>query len=384
MTKVSIVKCGDYEHGRVKNAILQSLELIGGLEKIVKPGDNVLLKVNVIVGFSPERAATTHPSVVRAMIEIVKEAGGIPWVGDSSGAYGYTAQSLQISGIKKATEESGGKLINFESTGTYNLKVDGKVLTSINIAKPAIDCDVLVSLPKLKTHMMTKYTGAVKNFYGVIPGSGKAAIHRIAQTEETFSDAVVDIYSVLKPKLAIMDGVIGMEGEGAINGTPIESKVILSSMDCVALDAVASEIMGFRHRDIMTTCFAHNRGLGIGELDRIEVVGKKINDVKIDFKKSKHIYYKLPKFLSSFGLKLVENNSKVEISKEDCKKCKICLNSCPVSAIILEPEPSIDQKKCIKCYCCHELCRNSAVKLKTSYIGRQLLKGFMDQSLTKQ
>ncbi|MCZ7404351.1 MAG: 4Fe-4S binding protein, partial [Candidatus Methanoperedens sp.] len=87
--------------------------------------------------------------------------------------------------------------------------------------------------------------------------------------------------------------------------------------------------------------------------------------------------------LSSFGLKLVENNSKVEISKDDCKKCKICLNSCPVSAIILEPEPFIDQKKCIKCYCCHELCRNNAVKLKTSYLGRQLLKGFMDQSLTK-
>ncbi|MCZ7384237.1 MAG: DUF362 domain-containing protein, partial [Candidatus Methanoperedens sp.] len=171
MTKVSIVKCEDYEYGRIKNAISESLELIGGIDKIIKPDDNVLLKVNVIVGFSPERAATTHPSVVRAMIEIVNEAGGIPWVGDSSGAYGYTAQSLQISGIKKATEESGGRLINFESTGTYHLDVDGKVLTSINVAKPAIDCDVLVSLPKLKTHMMTKYTGAVKNFYGVIPGS---------------------------------------------------------------------------------------------------------------------------------------------------------------------------------------------------------------------
>jgi uncharacterized protein (DUF362 family)/Pyruvate/2-oxoacid:ferredoxin oxidoreductase delta subunit len=377
MTKVSIVKCENYEHKRVKNAIYHSLELIGGLEKTVKPGDNVLLKVNVITGFPPERAATTHPAVVRSMIEIVKEAGGTPWVGDSSGAYGYTAQSLELSGIKKATEEAGGRLINFESTGAYHVKVDGKVLTSVNIAKPVIDCDVLISLPKMKTHMMTKYTGAVKSFYGTIPGSGKAAIHRLATTEESFSNAVVDIFSVLKPKLAVMDGIVGMEGEGAINGSPIESRVILSSMDCVALDAVASEVMGFHHRDILTTCIAHNRGLGVGELERIEVVGEKINDVKIDFKKSRHIYYKLPKFLGKFMFKSAENISKVEISGDDCKKCKICLNSCPASAITLEPDPFIDQKKCIKCYCCHELCRNGAVKLKTSFIGKQLLKNMI-------
>jgi uncharacterized protein (DUF362 family) len=136
MVKVSIVKCENYEHQKVKKALLRSLELIGGLESIVKPGDNVLLKVNVIGGFSPERAATTHPAVAGAMIEIVREAGGVPWVGDSSGAYGYTARSLEISGIKKACEEYGGKLINFESTGTYHVNVDGKILTALNIAKP--------------------------------------------------------------------------------------------------------------------------------------------------------------------------------------------------------------------------------------------------------
>lgn len=374
MVKVSIVKCKDYEHQGVKNAILQSLELIDGLESIVKPGDNVLLKVNVIIGFPPERAATTHPVVVGAMTEIVREAGGIPWVGDSSGAHGYTGQSLELSGIKKACEEYGGRLINFESTGTYAVKVNGKVLTAINIAKPAIDCDVLVSMPKMKTHQLTKYTGAVKNFFGVVPGSGKASIHRQAPTEESLSEAVVDIYSALKPELAVMDGIVGMEGEGATNGTPIASGVILSSADCVALDAVASEVMGFSHNDILTTRIAHSRGLGVGMLDRIEVAGERINDVRLDFKKSKYLYYKLPTFLGKFMFKYAENISKVEISEDDCKRCKICFNSCPASAITLEPHPLIDQKKCIKCYCCHELCRNSAVKLKTSYLGKRLLK----------
>ncbi len=374
MVKVSIVKCENYEHQKVKKALLHSLELIGGLESIVKPGDNVLLKVNVIGGFSPERAATTHPAVVGAMIEIVREAGGVPWVGDSSGAYGYTARSLEISGINKACEEYGGKLINFESTGTYPVNINGKILTALNIAKPVIDCDLLVSLPKMKTHQLTKYTGAVKNFFGVIPGPGKAAIHRQAPTEESLSHAVVDIYSVLKPGLAVMDGIVGMEGEGATNGTPVASGVIISSVDCVALDVVASEVMGFSHRDILTTRIAYERGLGVGEFEKIEVLGEQVSDIRLDFKKSKYLYYRLPKFLRNFVFKYLEDASKVEISEEACKKCKICFNSCPASAITLEPHPLIDREKCIKCYCCHELCRNGAVKLRTSYLGRQLMK----------
>ncbi|HEY9247298.1 MAG TPA: DUF362 domain-containing protein, partial [Candidatus Methanoperedens sp.] len=220
-----------------------------------------------------------------------------------------------------------------------------------------------------------KYTGAVKNFYGVIPGSGKAAIHRQAPTEESLSQAVVDIFSALKPQLAVMDGIVGMEGEGATNGTPIASNVILSSLDCVALDAVASEVMGFQHEDILTTRFANRRGLGIGELGKIEVIGEKIEDVRLDFKKSGYMYYKLPSFLGKFIFKYYENISKVAISEKDCKKCGICLESCPASAITLLPHPLINQEKCIRCYCCHELCRNGAVKLRTSFIGKQLLRG---------
>ncbi len=374
MTKVSIVKCENYEHDNVKKAIKKSLDFIGGLPKFVKPNDTVLLKVNAIIGFPPERAATTHPAVVRAMAELVKEVEGIPLVGDSSGAYGFTGQSLEMCGLRKAAEDAGAGVVNFESTGTYSVNVDGRVVKTLNIAKPAIDCDVLVSMPKLKTHQLTKFTGAVKNFYGVIPGTGKAVIHKMAPSEESLSQAVVDIYSALKPALAVMDGIVGMEGEGATNGTPVESKVIISGADCVALDAVASEVIGFFHKDIMTTRFAHERGFGVGMLDEIEVIGEKIEDVRLDFKKSKYIVYKFPDFVRKFMFGFAENVSIVEISEDDCKKCRICVESCPASAITLESHPFIDQKKCIKCYCCHELCRNGAVKLKTSFLGRQILK----------
>ncbi|VVB51878.1 Ferredoxin [uncultured archaeon] len=132
--------------------------------------------------------------------------------------------------------------------------------------------------------------------------------------------------------------------------------------------------MGFPHKDILTTRFTNERGLGVGELGKIEVMGEKINNVRLDFKKSRYLYYKLPAFLGKLMFKSAENISKVAISEKDCKRCGICLESCPASAITLEPRPLIDQEKCIKCYCCHELCRNGAVKLKTSFLGRQLLK----------
>ncbi len=374
MEKVSIVKCENYEHDNVKSAIKKSLDFIGGLDKFVKPGKTVLLKVNAIIGFPAERAATTHPAVVRAMAELVKEAGGVPLVGDSSGAFGFTGQSLEMCGIAGAAKEAGAQLVNFESTGTYSVNVNGKILRTINIAKPVIDCDVLISMPKLKTHQLTKYTGAVKNFYGIIPGTGKAVIHQLAPGEQSLSQAVVDVYSAIKPALAVMDGIVGMEGEGATNGTPAESKVLISGADCVAVDAVASEVIGFYHKDILTTRFAHERGLGVGMLDEIEVIGEKIGDVKMDFKKSRYMAYRLPEFSRKLIFSFSENVSSVEISEDECKKCGICVKSCPVSAIKLEPNPFIDRKKCIKCYCCHELCRNGAVELKTSFMGRRLLK----------
>lgn len=374
MTEVSIVKCENYEHEKVRNAIEESLDLLGGLGKFVKPGNKVLLKVNAIIGFKPERATTTHPAVVSAMAGLVKEAGGIPLVGDSSGAFGFTGQSLEMCGIALAAKEADAELINFESTGTYAVNVDGKVLTNINIAKPVIDCDVLISIPKMKTHQLTKYTGAVKNFYGVIPGTGKAKIHQIAPSEESFSNAVVDIYSALEPRLAVMDGIVGMEGEGATNGTPINSNVVISSADCVSLDAVASEVMGFFHKDILTTRFAHERNLGAGEISDINILGQQVKDVKLDFKKSRYMAYKLPDFMRRSIFRFSENFSRVSLSETECKKCSICARSCPVSAISFSPKPSIDQDKCIKCYCCHELCPNSAVKLKTSLLGKLILK----------
>ncbi len=378
MAEVSIVRCPNYDLARVKEAVRQSIELIGGLEAVVKPGDKVLLKVNVLLGAAPEKAVTTHPAVVRAMAELVKEAGGIPWVGDSSGAYSMTGAALRASGIQRAAEEAGAELLNFESTGAHEIPVPGhRVLERVFVAKPVVDCDVLISMPKLKTHQLVKYTGAVKNFFGVVPGSGKAQIHLAAPSEEQFSEAVVDIFSAVKPRLAVMDGIVGMEGEGASNGSPAALGLVMASRDCVALDALASEAIGFRYTDIFTTNCAHARGLGTGELADIRVLGERLSEVRANFRKSRYLANRAPAFAMRFLWSRLDNAVRVEMDSDRCTRCGICAESCPPSAITLSPFPEIHESKCIRCYCCHELCRFGAVQLKTSLLGRLLTRALL-------
>jgi len=337
--KVSIVKCNDYS--KVKNSIKQSLDLIGGLEKIIKPDDMVLLKVNLLMAKKPEQAVTTHPSVVKAVIQLVKEKGGIPFVGDSAGGAGLTDKAFEVSGIKKVVEEENVELLNFETTGTYRVK-------GLNIAKPLLDSDVVISLPKLKTHTFTFFTGAVKNFFGGIPGKQKSELHSKHQKLEDFSNMLLDIYSAVKPKLGIMDGVLGMEGDGPSNGEAVKSNIVLSSFDCIALDYVSSALIGYNPMGIATTRLAYKRKLG--ETENIEIAGEKIENVKIDFKKS------------------VSEDAKENVvpivDREKCKKCLTCISICPVNAItIINEDITFNRMKCIRCYCCSEICPEGAIGL---------------------
>ncbi|MGB9132092.1 MAG: DUF362 domain-containing protein, partial [Methanosarcina sp.] len=245
-TRVAIVRCSDYSN--VKDAIRESLNLIGGLEKIISPGNRVLLKPNVLAVRPPEDAVTTHPAVVSAMCELVLEAGGIPVIGDGSGIVRpgstSTSQAFKASGIEDAASGCGAELINFETSGYVEVEVpNAGQFSRLHIAKAILDADVIISLPKLKTHELTLYTGAVKNFFGVIPQKNRKQAHAL-EDRDRFGNAVVDIYSIVKPQLAIMDGIVGMEGNGPSNGTPVSAGVVMASYDCVALDIVASELIG--------------------------------------------------------------------------------------------------------------------------------------------
>lgn len=373
-TKVSIIKCDDYSKARA--AIKEALDLIGGLEKIISPGNRVLLKPNVLAIKRPEAAVTTHPSIVSAMCELVKEAGGIPIVGDGSGvtssASTATAEALRVSGIEEAALTSGAELINFETSGFVEVDVPGaKQFSRLHIAKAIVDADIIISLPKLKTHELTLYTGAVKNFFGVIPRKDRKDAHFL-EDRDRFGDAVVDIYSFIKPHLAVMDGIVGMEGDGPSAGAPISSGVIMASYDCVALDVVASELIGFDPLQIPTNKAALARGFGT---KKPEVVGTPLEKVKIQFKKpTGGALALMPPFLR----KIVRKQFTVKpfINTSICTLCKACVLNCSVVAIE-EKNGSlkINEEKCIQCYCCRELCPSHAVEIKKSLLVRIVTRG---------
>ncbi|MFA5772337.1 MAG: DUF362 domain-containing protein [Thermoplasmata archaeon] len=369
MSIVSIVKCEDY--AKADAAVRKAAELIGGMKKIVKKDDTVLLKPNVLMPKPPEAAVTTHPEIIRTMINLVKEAGGIPVIGDGCGSAYSTSTAFKASGIEEIANENGVELINFEKSGMYKLdNPNGEILKSVIVAKPVIDADVIISLPKLKTHMLTIYTGAVKNFYGAIPSTMKRHTHYTATSSEKFSEAVVDIYSMIKPDMAIMDGILGMEGSGPSAGKPIKSNLIAAGYDCVSVDAVCSAIIEFEPLKIHTTRIASSRGLGEGRLENIEIVGESIKNVKIRFKKPAG-YYKIINYIPqsvACTAKVIIPKRMPFILEDKCIKCHACEKACPVQAILIGEKgkiSKIDRRKCVLCYCCHEMCPNKAIALKS-------------------
>ncbi len=379
MSGVSLIKCDSYQQKKVDSAVRESVELIGGLSKIIHPEDKVLLKVSMLNANPPEKAVTTHPAIVKAAIKLVKEVGGKPFIGDSPGvAYEEIEEAWQKTGLRKAVEEEGAKVVNFRQIKKFDNSRNKKVPV-LYIAKEVMDADVVISLPKLKTHSLTLFTGAIKNLYGTIPGFRKKEIHALTVKPQDFAEVIVDILAAVKPKLAIMDGIVGMEGNGPAAGTPRKIGVVLASKDFVAIDAVASNIIGYNPLDIDIIRIANERKLGVGELDEIEIKGKNLDEVKVrDFELASNasaLLNKMPSFVISMGRLLIPYLLKVEpeIEQDKCTGCEVCIMHCPIGAIRMTGDfPIIDRKKCIKCFCCQEFCPQKAVKIKYSWLAKKL------------
>lgn len=372
--KVSIVVCEEYSPKLLDEKIGQALELIGGLDKFVKPGMRVLLKPNLLSAKAPERAITTHPEIVASVARAVRKLGADVIVGDSpGGAKRGVKRVWENTGMLAMAEREKLELVNFESAGVVKFEIKDRVYY---LAKPAVEADLIISLPKLKTHVLTLMTGGVKNMFGLIPGFRKGEYHKRAPRPTEFAQIVVDILSLCPPGLTIMDAVLAMEGDGPSSGSPRWTKLILASSDPVAIDVIASEIIGLRPDQVPTTKIASEAGLGMGWTEAVEQMGERLEKVRIpDFALTSN---RKMEFIPSLLAKLLGHYVWVRpaIEKKSCTKCNICVSSCPTGALQGDKEvfPTFDYGSCINCWCCHELCPSGAVFVNQSWLARKFIR----------
>ena len=354
--KVAVVKCRNYNQKNVDKAIEKLLALIKFDFSKFK-NKKVLIKPNVVGCFPKKQiATTTHPSLVEAVCKILKKNDCKIFIGDST--FTNPEASFKASGIGKVAKKY-GKLVIFEQDKLVDIKdKNARVLKKFEIAKTLKNVDLIINMPKLKTHSLTKYTGAVKNLYGIIPGGLKQRIHLQAKGEEKFSEILIDIYQNIKPRLNIIDGIIGMEGEGPTSGDAINSGIIIASGNSIALDIASCKIIGYNPKEIFYIKEAIKRKL-YPNYD-IEIEGVK-NLPKIFFKKPTiHQISKKKKLL-----KVLFKEKPIVCNTVKCVKCRMCYNHCPAKAITMNPFPVVDKKKCIRCFCCIEICPEDAMMIKS-------------------
>ncbi len=369
---MSIVRAYDYDYAEIYAAMEKAIELLGGLTKIVPTGSKVFVKINHLSPPSPaEKGIVTHPVFVEVVLDLLKKLSADITVGDD--IQSSTEDGFQVSGFRQMCKRAGVRLTNLREAGFVETACNGHFLEKVYLSKISLDADVIINLPKLKTHSLCVFTGGVKNMYGTIPIGLRRKFHAEYIRSDDFSQVLIDIFSAVRPQLTIIDGIIAMEGEGPAAGSLRKLGVILASQDTVAVDAVATKIIGLNPMDIHTTRYSDERGLGIGNLKNIEVIGEGIEDVTVpDFKfpssavdtLSRRVPRGLPRFI------LRQLSIKPSVIEHRCSGCSECEKICPIGAISVSGETAkIDYSMCIQCMCCHEVCRFNAIVLKRSVTG---------------
>ncbi|MFW5787686.1 MAG: DUF362 domain-containing protein, partial [Halanaerobiales bacterium] len=308
MEEVVVKKCDNYQEQEINNKLNALIKELGGIDNIISPGEKVLLKVNLIRGAVPEDAVTTHPVVVKEMADILKKAGAEVIVGDSPGGR-FTQKKLKkiynISGLTEIAQEKGIRL-NYDITFQKQTYKKGKIKKSFIVGNYINKVDKIINMPKLKTHGLTMYTGAVKNLFGAIPGLLKGEYHLKMPEVDLFSEMLLDLALFIQPCLNIMDGVTGMEGEGPSAGIPRKFGYLMASTSSSALDIAAVYLLGIEpETKVPLINSLKNRNLPYKRED-IKIKGDqltKTDKVKIPQieKKSNLVDYKLPDFIGKLA-----------------------------------------------------------------------------------
>lgn len=371
--RVIIIRCDTYADDQVLKAIQTGFDLLGGISAFVKPGERIVMKPNILIGTDPDKGVTTHPAVFRAVGKLLKDTGASVSYGDSP-SFGKSEPNLRKSGIKEVGDELGFVVADFNSGRPVSHK-DALLMKKFVIANGVLDSDGLVSLPKLKTHGLVRFTGAVKNQFGCIPGLLKSQYHVKLPDPYDFATMLIDLNTLIKPRLYIMDGIMAMEGNGPRSGKLKRLNVLLLSSDPIALDATACRIICLDPEIVPTSKSGEKAGLGTYHVENIELIGEAIES----FLDTSFEVNRAPPMPGSGGRFRVFLKNRITqrpvIDKAKCTYCGTCVTMCPVQPKAVDwykgdksRPPRHDYNRCIRCYCCQETCPEGAI-----FIGSPLL-----------
>jgi uncharacterized protein (DUF362 family)/Pyruvate/2-oxoacid:ferredoxin oxidoreductase delta subunit len=368
-SRVSLTQCPDYQPTHLSGAVDSCLSALEPLP--LSRGDRVLLKPNCLsANYGPERPVNTRAEVIEAVGRylqshyqvhlIIADSGGL-------GSYGKAKQTYALMGLNQVAARLNADLINLEERGQIELhNPSGRILTKFRATALLDQVDVIINLPKMKTHLLTGITGSVKNYLGLLPGSLKRAVHVIASSGPPMAQALTDIWGGIKIKvprnLNLMDGITAMEGAGPTHGQPRFTGWLLASTDPVALDVVSATIMGFNPAKIHSIILGAQAGLGTSDPSVIELRGAGWSELPIPG--FRHPFTRtrewaeavIPTWLIGKVFdRLYE--AKPRVRPDNCQECGLCVQACPSKALnISEAGLHLNKDLCIECYCCLEHC----------------------------
>ena len=366
--RVWLAQCPDYGQS-LEEKIEKAFDALQDWDKI-RPGMRVVLKPNLVMSSKPEQAIITHPAFTAAVGKCVQKAGGRVVIAESPGGP-YTPAAMKAmfraTGYRDMAEACGFTLYTDCKSREVTLP-QAKRCRELSVVEPFLDRDYLIDLPKLKTHSMVGFSGAVKNLFGTVPGLQKPELHCRFPEREPFSEMLCDLCHFLGPDLSLMDGIWAMEGNGPTGGQRRDLHVIAGSESPWALDVAAASLVGLEPEKIAMLRVGHERGYGPLDLSELELVGDPMETLLApDFLKaqasSTDFIDRLPKFLRPAAKKLATPYPRID--KKRCVGCGKCAESCPQHTITLrEGKAVIRYQNCIRCFCCHEMCPKHVVQIK--------------------
>ncbi|HOP61726.1 MAG TPA: DUF362 domain-containing protein [Spirochaetota bacterium] len=375
MSRVSLLKVDSYDQDPLYHSIEKSFENIkfdpSGLR-----GSTVAVKPNLLTIASPEKGITTHPEFLRAVIKFIKHNGGEPILVESP-AFIPLDKVLSKGGYMEILLEENVRISDTKITADL-VNESGVKYKYFHVAEGLVKADYIFNLPKLKTHSLTYFTGALKNLFGSIHGLEKSKWHVRANNAPDFISFLLDLYGGWyylqnRGTVHIMDGILGLEGEGpGSSGKPKAANAVIAGFDAIAVDSVAIRVAGLDLKMAGVCIEGERRGYGISSPEKITVTGYSVSDFSNNFvpSKSKSMVASWP-FNSPFFKNLLVERPVPQPDK--CTLCYQCRGICPAKAIDKSKDgktPAYDYSKCIRCYCCAEICPEAAIELKKGFVAK--------------